>query len=372
MMKYLLAFIIVFNVFGVETYNYIFEIKASKNKEVQKLFKKLKIKSTSKSWRLRLTPKIAQYLESTKYFNFIEKDQVLKMDIDHSVNVHEKNLDTNWHMKKINIKKAWNTTKGSKDIIVAVCDSGVDVTRPELKGKVLKGWNFLEENEDTTPNTNHGTAVSGFLAASYSQEYGSSGSAPGIKILPGKIVSKSGGVPTSAMLGCIRWAADQGAKVINVSMTGVNSSSSHSAAKYAYEKGSLVVWAAGNANRTRRRWYNKKEILAVGGTNKSNSRYRASFRYGSQRGPFVDIVAPGQSVQFLRVGGGYGNGNGTSYSAPIVSGVAALVFSVNKKLTPDQVTEILKLSAKKIGSSSWSYGAGLVDAAAAVELAKKY
>lgn len=371
MIKILLFTVLSLNIFAADKHTYLFEIKDSKAKIANKLFKKYNLKIDSSSWRLKLSPKMAESLLKTGLFKYIEKEEIIKLDIDDTISTEKGSINNNWHMEKLKVSKAWNTTTGSKDIIVAVCDSGVDVTRPELAGKVLKGWNFLDNNEDTSPNTNHGTAVSGFVAASYTQGYGSSGSAPGIKILPGKIVSKSGGVPTSAMHSCIRWAADKGAKVINVSMTGVQLSSSASAAKYANEKGALVVWAAGNANKTRKSWPNKKEILVVGGTNSYDKRYRASWRYASQRGPFVDIAAPGQNVRYLKRNGGYSSGNGTSYSAPMVSGVAALIYSIKPDLSPEQVTYILKSTARNLGSS-WSFGSGLVDAYAAMELVKKY
>lgn len=371
MIKILLTTVLALNLFAADKHTYFFEIKDSKTTIANKLFKKYNLNLTSDSWKLKLTPKMAESLLSTGLFKYIEKEQVFKIDIDDTKNLNKDSVKKDWHMKRIKVAKAWNTTAGSKDIIVAVCDSGVDITRPELAGKVLKGYNFIDNDEDTSPNTNHGTAVSGFVAASYSEGYGSSGSAPGIKILPGKIVRTNGGVPTNAMLSCIRWAADKGAKVINVSMTGVQLSSSATAARYAYEKGALVVWAAGNRNKTQKKWKNKKEILAVGGTDINDKRYYASWRYASQRGPFVDIAAPGENVRHLRRNGGYSSGNGTSYSAPMVAGVAALVYSLRPNLSPEQVTYILKSTARNLGSS-WTFGAGLVDAYAAMELAKKY
>lgn len=370
MIKVLLLSVLTLNLYAAQKYNYFFEIKKSKQSSAEKMFKNYGLKLTKNSWRLKLTDKMAESLFKTGLFEYLEKETISKLDIDDSAAIEKAVTNRNWHMEKLKVAKAWKTTTGKKDIVVAVCDSGVDATRPEFKNKILKGWNFIDGNEDTSPNTNHGTAVAGFVAASFTEGYASTGSAPGIKILPGKIVTTRGSVPTSAMLGCIRWAADKGAKVINVSMTGVNSSSSASAARYAYNKGALVVWAAGNANRTRS-WKDRKEILAVGGTNRNNRRYRASWRYGSQRGHFVDVVAPGQSVNFMRINGGYGTGNGTSYSAPMVSGVAALIYSVKPSLTPEQVTYIIKSTARNLGKKK-SFGSGLVDAYAAIELAKKY
>lgn len=333
------------------------------------------------TWKLRLTDVQAREVLALKSLEYLERDS-LKSDFK-NITVFNSKLtqggiwSKEWHLDRVDLDEAWKVTKGSRNIKVGVCDSGVAADHRELTGKVLKGWNFIDDDEDTSPNTNHGTAVSGFIAASEINNFGSHGVAPGVSILPGKIVTTSGGVPTSAMLGCIRWAADQGAKIINVSMTGVNNRSSASAARYANKKGALVVWAAGNQN-YRRSWSDKPEILAVGGTDIEDKRYYSVVTssdgkvkyYGSNRGPFVDIAAPGEDIFTMRVNESFSRSNGTSYSAPIVSGVAALVFSVNPKLSPERVTDILKKSATKM-NSSWSFGSGLVNAKRAVELAKK-
>lgn len=339
------------------------------------------ISINSDSWKMELTDAQAKELQLLNVFSFLEKNKIesiIKTVRHSSVNTLDNSIwSKEWHLDKIKINNAWKTTKGSSKIIVAVCDSGVQADHRELAGKVLKGWNFIDDNEDTSPNTNHGTAVSGFIAASEVNNFGAYGVAPGITILPGKIVTTSGGVPTSAMLGCIRWAADQGAKVINVSMTGVDSNSSASAARYANKKGAVVIWAAGNQNYFTR-WKDKPEIIAVAGTDIDNNRYYSKVTssdgkikyYGSNRGDFVDIAAPGEDLFTIRVNESFSRGNGTSYSAPMVSGVAALIFSVNPKLKPNKVTEILKASATKMKNSK-HFGSGIVNATRAVALAKK-
>lgn len=357
-------------------------VSKSKKQQTLRMLRGFGIDVDESTWKMRLTKSQKSKVARLKTFEYLERDRLNNIE---KPNIFIKQKaqfggiwSKEWHLEKVDVGGAWRVTKGSRDIKVAVCDSGVLSTHRELAGKVLKGWNFIDDDDDTSPNTNHGTAVSGFIAASEVNSFGTHGIAPGISILPGKIVTKTGHVPTSAMLKCIRWAADEGARVINVSMTGVNRGSSASAARYANKRGALVVWAAGNQNYYSRRWKGRSEIVAVAGTDIGNQRYFAkvirsngSIRYyGSNRGPFVDIAAPGEDIFTMRVDESFSRSNGTSYSAPIVSGIAALIFSVNPKLTPKKVTSILKKSATKM-NRRWSFGSGLVNAKKAVELAQK-
>lgn len=363
---------------------YFFELKEnlSHNEKLQtyNLLKEFGIELNEDSWKLKLTDLQAQKLLSLNTLSFLERDKVESIiktiELPNTKHINSGIWSKEWHLERIETDGAWRTTKGSPEVVVAVCDSGVRSDHRELSGKILKGWNFIDDNDDTSPNTNHGTAVTGFIAAAEDNNFGASGVAPGVSILPGKIVTTSGGVPTSAMLECIRWAADRGAKVINVSMTGVNSNSSASAARYANRKGAVVVWAAGNQNYYTR-WNDKPEIIAVGGTNIDDRRYYARVtsngetkHFGSNRGFFVDLAAPGQDLFTMKVNETFSRSNGTSYSAPLVSGVAALIYSVNPKLSPDKVTEILKESATRMNNRR-SFGAGMLNAARAVELAKR-
>lgn len=352
------------------------DLSQRKKQKRDRLSIKYNFKIESDQWKIALSASVAKKLSSLGLVDFIEKDRVLKLNpIVHpepkeTLSLHSKMTKGEaslWHLERIRAFEAWQFTKGKKDTVVAVCDSGVQPLA-QFEGRLLPGRNFVDGDiDDTAPRSSHGTAVSAFIAAKNIEGNDYMGVAPNISILPGRIVGRKG-IPTSAMLACIRWAADQGAKVINVSMTGVEKRSSFEAAKYAEKKGALVVWAAGNRNVTKRRWRDRKEIVAVGGTNSSDNRYRSSWRYGSRRGPFVDIAAPGQSVQYLKPSGELRVSNGTSYSAPLVSGLAALIFSINPDFTPAQVREIIYSTAKRLGRS-WSFGHGLIDSFEALKKA---
>jgi thermitase len=341
----------------------------------QNILAKHEVTLSLDAWEAYLPRSIVGTLLQTKAFNYIEKNTLTKMKTDYDTpnTFNVKSFLTpwtnTWHLEKLDFLKAWMITEGSADIIVAVCDSGINATLPEFIGKVLPGHNFIDNDSDTSPNTNHGTAVASYVAASYNSGNGASGIAPGVRLLPGKIVNKKYGVPQRAMLACIRWAADKGAKVINVSMTGVNSRSSASAARYANKKGAVVVWAAGNQNK-KTNWKDKIEIIAVGGTDIKNARYLSGTKYGSNTGEFVDIAAPGEDVSHLNRDGSYGRGNGTSYSSPIVAGVAALIYSLNPNFTPAEVLNFLKKGAVDLGNEKY-FGSGLVNAHKSLVLAQK-
>ncbi len=377
----LVGFIMSSVCYAQTTKKYFFELSSdfSKNRKAHYLMKKYDPLYNKKSWQVNLTDDQLKKLVKTDGFEYLERDSVQRfIEIENTDILFDKSMiwSEHWHLNRVNVEQAWKDTKGSASVIVGVCDSGIKADHADLIGRVLPGWNFINEDDDTSPNTNHGTAVSGFIAAN-ANSLGFSGVAPNVSLLPGKIVTTSGGVPKSAMLSCIRWAADKGAKVINVSMTGVNSPSSATAARYANSKGALVVWAAGNQNYSTR-WIDKKEILAVGGIDIEDQRYFSQVvresgvikNFGSNTGPFVDIAAPGEDVYTLRIDESYKRSNGTSYAAPIVSGVAALVYSINPNLSPRQVTKILEKSADDLGNSRF-FGKGVVNAGKAVELAKK-
>ena len=166
----------------------------------------------------------------------------------------------------------------------------------------------------------------------------------------------------------ILWAAGQGAKVINVSFAPLWSNEVvRAAVQQAYHRGSLVMISAGNEGGMRGA-SGYDEALFVGAVDGSNR--IAGF---SDRGPFVDLVAPGVEIRTTGDGGGYRLATGTSFATPIVAGVAALAWSVNPDLRPITMTEILTDSAADLGArgDDSTYGAGVVDATAAVELARE-
>lgn len=269
-----------------------------------------------------------------------------------------------WMHKVMKTPEAWDHTIGDSGIIAAVCDSGVDANHPDLKGRVLTGYNPVTGSTITTPHTTHGTKVAGLIAAAGDNGLGMAGMAWKTRILPIRITTSSkGSAYLSDMAECIEWAADHGAKVINLSFTGFSSKTIDNAAQYARSKGSLLFMAAGNQGNNVSSSADYKSFLLVGATTSDDS--KASY---SNYGTPIDIVAPGHQVLSTSPGGGYSTINGTSFSSPVAAGLGALVWSINPDFTPDQIETIITSTTDNIGSSS-TFGHGRINASRAIAAA---
>jgi hypothetical protein len=270
-----------------------------------------------------------------------------------------------WHLPKMAAPLAWATGDGT-GITVAVLDTGVNGNHEDLFGRVLPGRNVVSNNSDTTDNHGHGTKVSGVIAARTNNGIGVASVAPGAKILPIKISNASDGVAYySDMVDGIVWAADNGARVANLSYGAAGSSSVADAADYMMGKGGVVVLAAGNYNRDRG-YGNYASLFVASATGTSDT--RASY---SDYGSYVDIAAPGSGIYTTNTSGSYSSVSGTSFASPNTAAVAALVMSANPGLLPTDVMAVIINSSVDLGDASWDpfYGHGRVDALAAVELA---
>jgi subtilisin family serine protease len=273
---------------------------------------------------------------------------------------------TNWegHLRRIQAPSAWSTTTGSNSIVIAILDTGVDGTHEDLSSKMVAGWNTYNNNSDSRDIGGHGTAVAGTAAAASNNTMGVASVCWGCKIMPVRVSDSSGSATYSAIASGLSWAADHGARVANISYMVSDSSTVTSSANYFQGKGGVVTSSAGNYG-TFSTSSDNPYILTISATDYNDVIYSYS-----NRGNNIDLAAPGDSFSTI-MGGGYNSVGGTSYSAPIVAGVAGLVLSVNAELTASQVQDILKQSADDFGPSGWdpSYGWGRVNAARAVALA---
>jgi subtilisin family serine protease len=269
-----------------------------------------------------------------------------------------------WHLQTINAPTAWNTSIGS-GVIVAILDSGVDATHPDLVGQLVPGWNFYDNNSNTADVYGHGTMVAGVVAAHGNNSIGVAGVAWGAKVMPVRVTDTSGIGTLSAFANGLTYAADHGARVANLSFPVQSSSSTQAAAQYFMNKGGVVFNSAGNYG-------------ALDSTPASNALVSVSatgstdvLASWSSFGPYVDLSAPGVGIWTTSLGGGYSAVSGTSFSSPLSAGVAALMMSVNPSLTPSQVVSLLESSAVDLGSPGYDYdyGYGRVNAAAAVSAA---
>ncbi|MGD1921210.1 MAG: S8 family peptidase [Pleurocapsa sp.] len=281
-----------------------------------------------------------------------------------------------WNFRNINVEKAWDETKG-EGITVAVIDTGVSKV-PDLKlTKFVKGYDFVNDKDDAGDDQGHGTHVAGTIAQSTNNGYGVAGIAYKANIMPLKVLAASGGGTIADIAESIKFAADNGADVINMSLGGGGASSMmEEAIKYAHDKGVVIIAAAGNENRNSSSYPARyPDVISVSAIDSAGA--KAPY---SNFGAGVDISAPGgseagkiiQNTVNPRTGESVFAGfQGTSMAAPHVAGVAALVRSTGID-NPDEVRDILKQSSRKVQEDHLNhFGSGNLDAGAAVELALK-
>ncbi|MEM6614532.1 MAG: S8 family peptidase [Cyanobacteria bacterium P01_C01_bin.72] len=284
-----------------------------------------------------------------------------------------------WNFRNINLEQAWDETKGA-GVTVAVIDTGVSKV-PDLKStKFVKGYDFVNNKDDASDDNGHGTHVAGTIAQSTNNGYGVAGIAYEASIMPLKVLSGSGGGTISDIAEAIKFAADNGADVINMSLGGGGASNMmEEAIKYAHNKGVVVIAAAGNEGRNAASYPARyPDVISVAATNAAGD--KASY---SNFGAGVDIAAPGGSAESdtgkiiqNTINPSTGESvfvgfQGTSMAAPHVAGVAALVRATGVD-TPDEIRDILKQSSRKVEEDHLNhFGAGHLDANAAVQMALK-
>ncbi|ACN15734.1 putative alkaline serine protease (subtilase family protein) [Desulforapulum autotrophicum HRM2] len=266
-----------------------------------------------------------------------------------------------WHLPMISAPGAWDLTTGSPSVPIAIIDSGVDPTHPDLAGNLIAGYNFLENNTDTQDVLGHGTAVAGSAAAMTDNITGVAGVAGDSPIMPLVVLDANDYATYYDIARAINYAADQGVRIINISIGGSSYSSTlQNAVNYAWNKGAVIFACAHNYS-TDTPYYPAAcaNVVAVSATTSTDT--FASF---SNHGDWIDISAPGTYILTTSRGGGYGNWNGTSFSSPITAGVAALILSANPSLTNTQVVNILTQSADDLGSTGFDnyFGYGRVNA----------
>ena len=273
-------------------------------------------------------------------------------------------LDPNaWGLQKISAPDAWSMNTGSPNIIIAILDTGVDGTHPDLAANMVSGWNIYHNNADTSDVRGHGTMVAGTAAASTNNSIGVASIAWNCRIMPVRIADSSGYATVSDVADGLTWAANHGARVANISFNANGYSTISSAANYFQSKGGVVAVAAGNDGATVQT-ADDPYMLTVGASDSSDLLFS-----WSNRGNNLDLVAPGHVVTTGR-GGSYVGADGTSLAAPIVAGAAALVLSANPGLTASQVQSILEQSSDDLGATGWdsTYGYGRLNLARALSL----
>ncbi|MFO0279914.1 MAG: S8 family serine peptidase [bacterium] len=277
-----------------------------------------------------------------------------------------------WGVNLVNAPEAWASGYTGQGIVVAVLDTGVDRNHADLAGNIwtnageiandgldndgngyvddVYGWNFANGNNNTLDGNRHGTHVAGTIAAA-NNGFGATGVAYNSRIMPVKVLSDSGSGSYSGVAQGIRYAVDNGADVINMSLGGGSTSSAvQSALQYASSRSVIVVMAAGNAGAAQPGYPASNATswgLAVGAVNSSNQMASFSNRAGSNSSMRY-VTAPGVQVYSTLPNGGYGFLSGTSMAAPHVAGLVALMLSANPNLTDAQVRQIITATAGNV------------------------
>jgi subtilisin family serine protease len=271
---------------------------------------------------------------------------------------------------------AWDITQGDPNLIVAILDTGLKLDHPEFSGRIVAGYDFVNNDSDPTDDFGHGTNVAGIALAKGNNSIGYAGVNWNSKIMICKILDNTNSGFYSWWADAIYFAVDNGAKVINLSAGGNGSSTLlENAINYAYNNNVSVVVSSGNQNSTIQYPAKYTNAIAVGSTNSNDQRSNPFFwstTSGSNYGPELDFVAPGNYIYGLshlsNTDYSYYWG-GTSQAAPHLTGVISLLLSVNPSLTVSQIRLILQQSSQDlIGNSfdtvGWDqyYGYGRINA----------
>ncbi len=253
-----------------------------------------------------------------------------------------------YSLQTVQAPQGWSLNIGSQSVIIAICDSGVRLDHEDLAAKVLIGTDTFDDDSDPTDTLGHGTFCAGIAAAATHNGKGIAGVGFNCRIMPVRVGDNSG-VPNITAAEGIVWAADHGANVISLSFGSLNPSQTmKDAIDYAVNtKHVLVVASAGNnGNSTPTYPASFPNVVSVGSTDATDQ--RAAF---SSFGSWVDVAAPGVEILSTTIDGGYGTASGTSYSAPIVAGVAGLLWShAGPTATVAEIRSYLENSSDAVGS----------------------
>jgi thermitase len=290
-----------------------------------------------------------------------------------------------WAVDKIDAPRAWNRSHGDSQWI-AILDSGINESHPDLAGKVGARWNVVDSNTSAGDTTGHGTHVAGIAAANTNNAQGIAGVGYNAGLMNVKITDDEGDMSASSAADGIFWAVNNGANIINLSVGGTRSCHPwwienifdagvrylRDAIDYAYSQNVVVVAAAGNSSSTAEQWpASCPHVLSVANTNHLDAKGP-----GTTTGSWVSVAAPGTGILSTAVPGSthcqtnlqgaYAECSGTSMAAPHVSGVAALVRASCGLVNPDYIVERITSTADPIAGTGVDWKFGRVNAFRAV------
>lgn len=316
---------------------------------------------------VEMIDEIIKQLEQDETVEYVEKIPINRIDYipnDSLYNLYNGPQTWNWHLKLIQAEEAWNITRGSPDIIVAIVDNAVWTDHPDLKGKIKRQRNVYADNNNANPpdtgnraDWSHGTHVAGLIGATSDNIEGISSIGFNVSLMAIKAAGSSADQIEAAYEG-VQWAADNGAEIINMSWGSPDySRTAQNLLNTVSGKGIILVAAAGNDDSSGVHYPSEYDnVISVASTDWNDRKSRFS-NYSES----VDISAPGgvsspgpagllSTTYRSGIFGNYDTYQGTSMATPIVSGVVGLVLSINPRLTSDEVREVLVTSVDDISA----------------------
>lgn len=278
---------------------------------------------------------------------------------DAAVNPSDPYWGLQWNARRVRAGEAWEVTRGDPGVIIAIVDTGVDGSHPDLRGRMVRGWDFHNNDSNPYDDDGHGTAVATTAAAAGNDRVGIAGMCWRCRIMPVKVLNDEGHGSHSNIAAGVMWAADHGADVINMSIAGLSSTTLLAdAIAYAMRRGAVVVAAAGNSGTSRRTFPAAYPgVISVAATNNVDRLYG-----WSNRGSWVTLAAPGCSFSG-RPRAKWAWICGTSLSTPIVAGTLGLMRSIAPSLSRARLTALLTGNTANIRVGTRN---GRLDAAKAI------
>ena len=378
-----------YNTFGQSTKRFVVSFKAGiSDSEIQGLETKYKSKfkkiipqigiaiAEKSADAEETTEELSSFMKSQSNVEEFEPVNLVKLEKIQGSKANDPELKKQYHLDMINMNKAWSVTTGVNKIKIAIVDTGIDLNHPDLKSKIVQGANIVDPNQKPMDDNGHGTHVAGIAAAATDNKVGVAGIAPDCAIMPIKVLKNGSGTDIDIAEGIVV-ATDKGADVINISIgLYTRSTAMERAIKYAINKNVVVVSSSGNEGKSSKIHLPSmiKGVIEVSATTQRDK--IASFSNYAQQ---ISVSAPGDKIYSTmptykveltsEAGRNYGILSGTSMASPIVAGLAALIKSEDKSMTPSQVKKRLESTAVDLGKKGYDeyYGYGRVDAYAALK-----
>lgn len=302
--------------------------------------------------------------------------QIAEPDLTYRVDLrpNDPRLGEQYALQKVKAEEAWDVGVGAAGTVIAIVDTGIDTAHPDLRARLLGGWNTISDNNNSRDDHGHGTHCAGIAAGISNNSEGIAGLGAGSSLLPVKVMGANGSGSSLDIAEGIRWAADHGAHIINLSL-GMNMGSEviRQALQYATGKGVLVLAAMGNdggqiASYPAAYSTQVTGMMAVGSTDSGDQR-----SYFSNYGSWISVTAPGSqilstlpqySVEMNRSGQAYGPSSGTSMATPYVAGLAGLLKSQQPSRSPADIIAAIIQGVDDLGPTGFDnqFGHGRINA----------